>query len=155
MRVQELLSKLSYKYCEVFFRSSEQNPLHVLGIPVLLFPGCQQLMQLLQLVFVLAYCGSLEIQVSLQSCCPPLQLLVPLHLNKVRTCYVQVYQIWAQLCLLLRVGNEWPFLLNLLSVCIYFIPRLDYWTTVLAWWKPIPWHSFNIKDFWRMCNGRW
>lgn len=50
-------------------------------------------MQLLQFVFVLTYWGSLDVQLSLQSCCFVLQLLVSLHLRKDSTCFIPACHI--------------------------------------------------------------
>lgn len=65
-------------------------------LPVLLFPGSQQFMQLLEFVFMLTYWCSLDVQLSLQSCCLVLQLLLPLHLRKGSTFYTYC-QSWTTL----------------------------------------------------------
>lgn len=57
------------------------------SVPVLLFPGNQQLVQLLQFVFVLTHWCSLDVQLSPQSGCFVLQLLLPLQLRRNSTSF--------------------------------------------------------------------
>lgn len=52
------------------------------SVPVLLFPGNQELLQLLKFVFILTHCSSLDVQLSPQSRCFVHQLLLPLLLRR-------------------------------------------------------------------------